>query len=215
MIISHDHPRYQILRATMGSNRYNGAYYYSVEIVNNIIPRVDTARNWITINIPGVGCDNAIVFVHNNKHASHYEWLSEYKNLVLVCGIPETVDMVKHLGKAIYLPLSIDIEAVSKYKREKDKDVAFAGRRTKAQNIPEGVEVVAGLERPQFLYELARFRKAYAVGRVALEALALGAEEILPYDPRFPDVTRWKLMDNSDAAMILQKELDKIDGFQK
>ena len=44
-----------------------------------------------------------------------------------------------------------------------------------------------------------------------IEAKVLGCE-ILPYDPRFPDPERWKVLDNRDAAVILQKQLDLIDG---
>ena len=51
----------------------------------------------------------------------------------------------------------------------------------------------------------------YAVGRSAIEAKCLGCR-IKPYDKRFPDPRIWKVVDNKDAAKILQRELDKIDG---
>ena len=53
IIIDHTNRRYKIRRDASGENRYNGAYYYSLEIVKNIIPRIKTDRNWITLNIPG------------------------------------------------------------------------------------------------------------------------------------------------------------------
>ena len=96
-----------------GPGRWNGAFYYSQEIVNNIIPNVKTDRNWITINVPGVACDHSVVFIHNNKTPEAYGWLSKYKDLVLVCGVPETCEKVSGLGKAVYLPLSIDTTFVS------------------------------------------------------------------------------------------------------
>ena len=77
--------------------------------------------------------------------------------------------------------------------------------------FPRGTEEIKGLPRPEFLRKLAQYEKVYAVGRVALEAKALGAE-ILSYDERFPDPERWEVMDNAEAAQILQMKLDLIDG---
>ena len=53
MIIDHNHPLYAKKRNNLiNGNKYNGAYYYSREIVKNIIPLVKTDRNWITIRLP-------------------------------------------------------------------------------------------------------------------------------------------------------------------
>lgn len=216
MIIDHNHAEYKKKWNLCGSARYNGAYFYSQEIARNIIPNVQTDRNWITVNVKGVGCDHAIVFVHNNLHPENYEWLSKYDDLVFVCGIPETMDKVKHLGKVIYLPLSVDVDEVKAYTTEKKKGTCFAGRRAKRRkaNIPNAVATLEGIPRQQMLKKLAEYEKAYAVGRTAIEAKILGCE-ILPYDERFPDTERWQILDNKDAAKILQEELDKIDKADK
>ena len=58
---------------------------------------------------------------------------------------------------------------------------------------------------------MAEYRRVYAVGRCAIEAKCLGCE-VLPFDPRYPDPELWQVLDNKDAAAILQKELEKIDG---
>ena len=212
MIIDHTHPLYHEKWARIGINRFNGAYYYSREIVSNIVKYVRTDRNWMTINIPGLGLDHSIVFVHNNMHPEHYDWLRQFKDLVIVCGIPETVDKMSHLGKAIYLPLSIDVEEVKKYKCEKTKDVAFAGRPPKRQGIelPEGIDYLEGMPREMLLSEMAKYKSIYAVGRTAIEAKALGCR-LRKYDPRFPNTSLWKVLDNKDAAKKLQKMLDEID----
>ena len=198
-----------------GKNKHNGAFYYSKEIVKNIIPLVKTDRNWITVNIPGTGCDHAIVFIHNNLHPENYDWLHDYgyKDLILVCGIPETVEKVSHLGHAVYLPLSIDVENVKKFKTEKTKDAAFVGRpaKRKGLELPEGIDIIEGLPRQQMLAQMAEYKTIYAVGRTAIEAKALGCR-LKAYDPRFPKVSRWKVLDNKDAAKILQGLLDEIDG---
>ena len=213
MIINHDTPQYRRKWRNANKNQWNGAFFYSKEICKYIIPNVKTNRNWITVNVKGVGCDHAIVFIHNNLHPENYNWLSQYKDLILVCGIRETCKKVKHLGKTIYLPLSVDVENVKKYRCEKTKDIAFAGRRSKRYNVNFGednIEYLEGLPRTKFLAELAKFRKVYAVGRVAIEAKILGCK-VLPYDDRFPYPKRWRILDSKEAAKILQNKLDKAE----
>lgn len=213
MIIDHTSPEYLQLWDALGYEKYNGAWYYSQEIVRNIIPRVKTRRNWVTVNVPGRAADDAVVFIHNNKHPELYDWLKHYNNLVLVCGTVETAERMSYLAPTIYLPLSIDTKEVLQYTRPKTRDAAFAGRVSKAQEakLPEGVDVLAGLERPELLSEMARYRKIYAVGRTAIEAKILGCT-VLPYDPRYPDPDVWQVYDNREAAEMLQRALDEHDG---
>lgn len=216
MIIDHNHQQYRKKWRAAGKNRYNGAFYYSKEIVANIIPNVDTDRNWITVNVPGVGVEHSIVFIHNNLHPENYEWLRKYKDIVLVCGVPETVEKVAHIGKAIYLPLSIDVRYVQRFKVAPDQQdgVAFVGRPAKRRmdgvKLPAGVRLIEGMKRQQLLQEMAKYKQILGVGRVAIEAKALGCE-VLPYDSRFPDPDRWAVIDNKEAARILQQKLDEID----
>ncbi len=206
MVISHKHPAYIRKWQKAGKNKYNGAYYYSKEIVENIIPRLKTDRNFITVNVEGVGCDHAVVFIHNNLHPGRYDWLSRYKDLILVCGIPETVEKVAHLGKAIYLPLSVDVEYVKKFAvKEKTRDTAFVGRPAKRKGVtlPEGIDILENMSRDQLLTEMAKYREVHAVGRCAIEAKILKCR-LKAYDPRFPKVSRWKPLDNAKAAEMLQ-----------
>lgn len=214
MIIDHTHREYLKKWDKIGTGKYNGAFYYSQEIVENIIPNVETNRNWITVNVQGVGCNHAIVFIHNNVKPSNYDWLRKYDDLVLVCGIKETVEKVSHLGRAIYLPLSIDVEYVEQFKVEnKTKDVAFVGRKSKLQygSVPGGVDIISGLPREELLKTMAEYKTVYAVGRVAIEARCLECK-LKAYDRRYPGVNRWRVIDNRDAARMLQVQLDKIDG---
>ncbi len=216
MIIDHTHPAYIRKWQNAGLNQFNGAYYYSQEIVENIIPNIETSRNWITVNVKGVGCDHAIVFIHNNKNPSNYEWLHYYgyKDLVLVCGIPETVEKVAHLGKAIYLPISVDVDYVKQFRvEEKTKGTAFVGRpaKRKGLTLPDDIDYLEGLPREELLRTMAEYKTVYAVGRCAIEAKILGCK-LKAYDPRFPKVSRWKILDNKDAVSMLQEELDRIDG---
>lgn len=220
MIIDHTHRAYRDRWRAARKNKYNGAYYYSREIVKNIIPRVETDRNWITVNLPGHARKHSIVFVHNNLHPERYQWLKAYDDLILVCGIPETVELVKHIGKAIYLPLSIDKEYVKQFKipREERHGACFAGRPSKrtmtGASIPKGIDIIEGLPRDKFLQRLAKHEEAYAVGRSAIEAKCLGLR-LKTYDERFPKVSFWKVIDNADAAAMLQEMLDEIDGRKR
>lgn len=194
-------------------NKQNGAYWYSYELVNNIIPHIKTDRPWVTVMVKGVCYDRAIFFIHNNLRPERYEWLEDYKELILVCGIPETVEKVQHLGTPIFLPLSIDTEYVKGFRAKKTRDTAFAGRPAKKNlgSLPAGIDYLEGMSRFELLEKMARYKNIYAVGRTALEAKCLRCK-ILPYDNRFPDVKRWKVLDNKDVIPLLQAEIDRIDG---
>lgn len=216
MVIDHNHVFYRRRWSLAGNARYNGAYYYSQEIVNNIIPEIKTDRNWVTINVPGACTDHSIVFIHNNLDPKLYDWLKDYKDLVLICGIPETCENLQHFGKTVYLPLSVDIKFVQKFKaKKKTEEVAFAGRSDKkTKAIPKNTPCIEDINRYDFLTEMAKYKQIYAVGRTAIEAKVLGCE-VLPYDERFPDPEIWTVYDNSEVIKILQKALDDIDKPKK
>lgn len=208
-IISHNSPEYA---PGDGTTKYNGAYYYSTEIVNYFIPAIKTDRNWVTLNIPGKCLDHSIVFIHNNKRPEMYEWLSDFDDLLLVCGIPETCEKVAHLGTPIYLPLSVKVDYVERFRCEKDRGTAYAGRRVKRVSyILENVDFLENIPRDELLTQMAHYKNVYAVGRTAIEAKVLGCN-VLPFDRRFPDPDIWQVIDTSEAIKILQKEIDEHDG---
>lgn len=213
IIVNHATPEYEVTRSLeRGGGRYNGAYYYSREITKYFVPVIETDRGWVIVNQKGFCEDGAIVFIHNNLHPEYYDWLSEYKDLILVCGLPSTAENMKHLGKTIYLPLSVDVDEVAWYRTKKTKGTAFVGRSVKREGtrIPHGIRFIEDLERSFLLQEVAKYRRIYAVGRTAIEGKILGCE-ILPYDKRFPDPSIWKIIDSSEACQMLQAEIDIID----
>lgn len=219
IIIDHTSKEYQkhLKQSIRYNNQHNGARYYSEEIVSNIIPLIDTDRDWVTVNTPYPNSSHIIVFIHNNLKKKPYEWLKTCEDAVLVCGLKSTAEKFKDFGKTIYLPLSIDVEEVKKYRVEKKtKEFALIGRLNKFEDldVPGTYDIIGNLPRDKFLREIAQYEYVYAVGRCALEAKVLGCE-ILPYDPRFPDPEIWKVIDNRKAAKILQKELNKIDGKKR
>ena len=212
MVISHESPLYRLRWERAGDNRYNGAYYYSVEIVRNIVPKVDTDRNWVTICSTGECLDHSVVFVHNNNNPGRYSWMSAYEDLVLVCGVPSTCGKVAHLGRAVYLPLSVDVPYVERFRAPKTRGTAYVGRPGKRNGIDLGdADLLEGMPRDELLARMAEYERVYAVGRCAIEARVLGCE-VLPYDPRYPDPAIWKVVDNAEAAEMLQRILDDIDG---
>ena len=217
MIISHNHYFYRERLKNAGNNKYNGAYYYSQEIVKNIIPNVTTDRNWITVNIPKLGetdldLSHSIMFIHNNLQPNAYQWLRKYHDLILVCGVPSTTEKVQFFGTPIYLPLSVNVEQVKRYSHvSATRDKCFAGRLAKMNNrVPKDCDILTGLPQSVLLTRMARYKTVYAVGRTAIQAKILGCE-IGVYDDRFPDPRFWKILDNKDAARILQDKLNEIE----
>lgn len=221
MIIDHTNPIYAKKRKSMkDGNQYNGAYYYSKEIVKNIIPNVKTDRNWITIRLSEMKDhpDHSIIFIHNNRNPNYYEYLKDYKDCILVCSLPRTAENLSYFGKTIYLPLSVDVEYVKKFRvKEKTEDIAYAGRALKLQyfnnRVPKNTRVLSNMTQPQLLREMAKYKRIYASGRTAIQAKILGCE-VLPHETNFPDSRFWKVLDNKDAAKMLQKMIDEIDGVK-
>lgn len=213
MIVDHNNMLYRKRWEHAGEHRFNGAYYYSREIVKNIIPNVETDRNWVTVNAVVPRVNHAIIFVHDNlTPASTYGWLGYSRDLIMVCGVKETMDKVRRYGTPVYLPLSVDVDYVEQFKTEKTKDTAYVGRKGKpgTEKLPKNIDYLSGMSREMLLREMAKYRKVYAVGRCAIEAKVLGCE-VLPFDSRYPDPSIWRILDNKDAAKLLQAEIDKID----
>ena len=218
MIIDHNHPDYKAKWQTLGEDKYNGAYYYSKEIVKNIIPNVKTDRNWVTIRLADnkEHPDHSIVFIHNNRNPNYYEYLRNYKDCILVCSLPSTAENVGFFGKAIYSPLSVDVKAVEKYRvKNKTKESAYAGRSVKlnyaTSSLPKDIDILCNMPQSQLLREMAKYKKIYATGRTAIQAKILGCE-VESHDVRFRDASIWKVLDNFEASKMLQKMLDEIDG---
>lgn len=218
MIIDHTNPLYVKKRNSMTKDgKYNGAYYYSKEIVKNIIPNVKTDRNWVTIRLPEMQDhpDHSIIFIHNNRNPNYYSYLKEFKDCLLICSLPKTVENLRFYGKTIYLPLSIDVKAVEKYKvKNKSKDIAYAGRALKLRytnnRVPKDTPILNGMPQSRLLREMAKYHRIYASGRTAMQAKVLGCE-VLPHETNFPDSSFWKVLDNKDAAKMLQQMLNVID----
>lgn len=194
----------------------NGAFWYSKELYENIVPKIKTERGWCLINVDNQCEDNMIVFIHNNAHPESYEWLAGYKNLILVCSQPKTLNrMIEMFPRfhCIYIPLSIDTEYVKKFKvKRKTKDTAYLGRLVKCpKNILENdkIDKLGNEPRDVLLKKVAKYKKVYAIGRCSLEAQCLGCK-VYPHDGEYQGV-EFKLLDNNDIIPELQRLVDEID----
>lgn len=215
MIIDHNHPEYIARWKKLGKSKYNGCYYYSQEIVQNIIPRVKTDRDWNTVGRDMEGMHNGmIVFLHDNSTPWNYDWLKNYKDLILVCSSEYTQKSVIYSGKTILLPMSIDTEYVKQFRTKKTKDTCFVGnvwvKSNTTTRIPGKVDFFRSLPREKLLKEVAKYKKCFAIDRCAIEAKVLGCE-LLPIKVTYGCDDIGRVLDNRDAAKILQEELDKID----
>lgn len=212
-VYSHEMPAYRARHDRLPpGDRDNGAWWYSHEIVDRMVPAVETDRPWVTVNYLGACEDRAIVFVHANDNPPIYSWLRDFRDLVMVCSTERACRWAASLGTPVLLPLSVDLAEVRSHARPKDRDVAWCGRaeRRHEHYVPDGIDLVEGLPRARFLDEMARYLRVYAVDRCAVEAKALGCEVIRC--PGGPDPGQWRVLDTLDAAAMLQDELDRIDG---
>lgn len=216
MIISHLSEEYKKLPI----EHNNGAFYYSKDLVENIIPFIKTDRNWICINAENTCLDHSIVFIHNNKNPERYTWLAEYKDLILVCSSIKTLQtMIEMFPKfhCIFIPLSIDTAYVEKFRvKRKTKKIAYFGRMEK---IPESIakdetiDKITGLDRDELLRTVAKYKTVYAIGRCAVEAKCLGCE-VISHEGEFENKS-WDVIDNKEIIPELQRILDDIDGIIK
>lgn len=212
MIFSHNNQEWKDLNVGTG----NGAFYYSNEIVKNIIPKIKTDRNWVTINVKDQCFDHSIVFIHNNKEWTRYKWLSKYKDLILICSSIKTLEhMIEMFPNfhCIYIPLSIDKKYVEKFKVEqKTKNTAYFGRIEKCpKELLENktVDKIYNEERDSLLKKVAEYKTVYAIGRCALEAKALKCK-VISHKGEYEHTT-FKLLDNSEIVPELQRLLNEID----
>ena len=208
---SHESPEYKALNLT----KTNGAYWYSKELKENILPKIKTKRPFVTVNMQGHCCDDAIVIIHNNLDQSNYEWLKDYKNLICVCSRIETVvKLVEMLPKAhiVYLPMSIDTEYVKKFKaKRKTKNKCYFGRlATVPADLPKDVKVLGNHPREELLKDVAKYKTVYATGRCLLEAKCLGCKTInISEQTGIEDI-----VDNKEAIKLLQQIINEIDGVK-
>ena len=222
LIIDTHNMNYRAYRSAWPRGKFNGAYYYAKELEKYFVPTIKTDRPWDLLGMRFTAhYHRSIIFIHHCLNWDEtYPWIAKLKDPILVVSTKPTLEWAKSKGyKAIFLPLSIDVDYVSQFKTEKTKGACYSGNRWKFKrededkNIPEGVDFPpADLKREELLKFIAPYRELYAIGRCALEGIVLGCE-IKPFYNKYPDPSYWKVIDSKDAAKMLQHELDTIDSM--
>ena len=197
----------------------NGAYWYSKELLERVVPNIKTNRDWVLINAEHSCTDRAIVFIHNNAHPERYEWLAPFKDLILVCSTIKTLNtMIEMYPKyhSIFIPLSIDVDYIKQFKaKRKTKKVCYYGRLEKCPEKIMEDETIGKYgdgERDELLKQVAKYKTVYAIGRCALEAKALGCN-VVPHEGEYENVD-FALLDNIEIIPELQRLLNEIDGVK-
>ena len=104
----------------------------------------------MTVGFEGMCFDHSIVFAHSNLHPHVYKYLEAFDDLILVCSWHQQMEAVKQWGKPVFLPMSVDIGYVEQFKREKDRDICFAGRMEKCTDelrFTPGLDFIAEVDR--------------------------------------------------------------------
>ena len=217
-IIGINNRDYQAYRKAYMKGGHNGAYYYAKEIEENIIPIVNTDYNWDLLGMRLTWhMEHSLIFIHHCINMDTvYSWLKKYHDVILIVSQQHVFDWAVDQGyMAVLLPLSIDVNYVERFKRKKKFGACYAGnrwpfKRKDEEKIPNGVDFPPNnIAREDLLRFIAPYKQCYAIGRCAIEAKTLGCE-ILPFYWRYPDPSHWKVLDNEDAAKMLQKALDMI-----
>ena len=118
--------------------------------------------------------------------------------------------------------MSIDTEYVKQFRvKKKTKDTCFVGNwwvREQMTNpsalVADKVDFLSNIPREKLLKEVAKYKKAYAIDRCAMECKVLGVE-LLKLDTRYHCENVGNVVDNRDAAKMLQQILNSIDGGEE
>lgn len=190
IVIGTQAERYQLWRYSKTTGIYNGAYYYAKEIEDIILPAIDREIYIVTVggtlqtrkSIP----NGAVVVCHNNQNPAGAYMNLFGKDILWICSKESTVPkLTAHGENAVYVPLSIDTEYVSKFKTKKTKDMAFVGNRwgfkeAYLDSLPDNIDQLSGMERTDLLREMAKYKRVIAEGRCLMEALVLGCKGEIP-----------------------------------
>ena len=200
-------PKFTEWRNSKTSGKENGAYYYSKEIEENILPKIKADLLIVTAgailytakDLP----DGCVVVCHDNRTTKQSYGRLFGKNIIWVCSKQSTVETLEGYGeRAVYIPLSIDTQYVKKFKTKKTKDIAYVGnawafKREYLNSLPANIEQLSDMSREKLLKQMAKYKNVIAEGRVYLEAMTLGCKVELP---KYENITveEPKLFDSTD-----------------
>lgn len=212
-------PKFTSWRDKQTYGKENGAYYYSKEIEENILPELKLDMLFVTAGavlyttreLP----DGTIVICHDNRSTRQSYGKLFGKGMIWVCSKHSTVETLERYGeKAVYVPLSIDTEYVKQFKRKKTKDTAYVGnawafKREYLNSLPIDIEQLSGMARVKLLKEMAKYKRVIAEGRCLMEAQVLGCKTEVPkYDGH--ESVYVEALDNREAVKYWRRALQPI-----
>lgn len=217
IIIGTNDKRFKTWHNQQGSGKNNGAYWYSKEIEDIILPEIKSSLFIVTAgatlldkkDIP----DGAVVVCHDNRTT-----LKSYKKLLnkevlWVCSKKSTVKTLKKAGeKAVYIPLSIDTKYVKQFKTKKTKDIAYVGnawafKKDYLKSLPDNIVQLSNLPREKLLKQMAKFKHIIAEGRCLMEAQILGCKVEIPKYQNGLESVFVKPLDSREAIPYWEKSL--------
>lgn len=212
-------PKFTQWRDKQTYGKENGAYYYSKEIEENILPELKLDMLFVTagaaLYTPRELPDGTIVICHDNRSTKQSYGKLFGKGVIWVCSKHSTVDTLEGYGeRAVYVPLSIDTEYVKQFKRKKTKDIAYVGnawafKHEYLNSLPIDIEQLSGMARIKLLKEMAKYKRVIAEGRCLMEAQVLGAKTEVPkYDGH--ESVYVEALDNREAVKYWREALDPI-----
>ena len=216
-------PKFISWRGKQTYGKENGAYYYSKEIEENILPELGFDMFFITTGAalysPREIPDGTIVICHDNRSTKQSYGRLFGKGIIWVCSKHSTVKTLEGYGeRAVYVPLSIDTEYVKQFKRKKTKDTAYVGnawafKREYLNALPIDIEQLSGMPRVKLLKEMAKYKRVIAEGRVLMEAQILGCKTEVPkYDGH--ESVYVEALDNREALKYWREALEPIEEEQ-
>lgn len=216
-------PKFTEWRNGRKYGKENGAYYYSKEIEDNILPEIEAdvlivtagAALYTAIELP----DGCVVVCHDNRSTQQSYGRLFGKGIVWVCSKHSTVETLEGYGeRAVYIPLSIDTKYVKKFKRKKTKDTAYVGnawdfKRDYLNSLPVDIEQLSDMSREKLLKEMSKYKNVIAEGRVLMEAQILGCKTEVPkYDGH--ESVYVEALDNRETIPEWGKLLEAVDEEQ-
>lgn len=216
-------PKFTEWRSGRKSGKENGAYYYSKEIEDNILPEIKAdvlvvtagAALYTAIDLP----DGCIVVCHDNRSTKQSYGRLFGKGIVWVCSKHSTVETLEGYGeRAVYIPLSIDTQYVKQFKRKKTKDTAYVGnawdfKRAYLNSLPANIEQLSDMPRVKLLKEMAKYKNVIAEGRTLQEAQILGCNTEVPkYDGH--ESVYVEALDNRETIPEWRKLLEAVQEEQ-
>lgn len=204
----------------IGRNVNNGAYWYAREIEEIILPELVN----INLYINTVGAQlyharelpkGAVIVCHDNVTTRKTYMKYFGMGVLWICSKQSVVDYFTVWGeKAVLIPLSVDTEYVSKFKRKrKTKDTAFVGnawsfKQKYLESLPEDIDQLHSMARDDLLKEMAKYKNVIAEGRCLIEAKVLGCNYELPKHG-YGDTVDREVIDSRETIPLWRDTLEQ------